>query len=602
MLAVWNQQKNILRTKSHIFSKINYQPFDGTKFTNNLENTNKKFNVGKSWYIDMLRRKSNTDLEKLWYSLLREKLAIQSDKYSLTQKNLRIRDEVRNGYSKVCISMARIKTVLAERKNIKNEFNMLLEYWYIRNKQLSNNKFEWNKNIIHSINNEKYERKAIEEPKNKRVLMKELKILEKEKDLQLKKIKQSVIEEKEKEVKQLKDEIQEKVLNQFIKERERLKKLKDIQALNKLPKILGIRKKLDILEDEIKRYNVSQLSETKFDEKKKVLKKLNNCLNLIVNKEMDILNSSKKSKDKFRINETYDEIEIEEKSQKIDKSLSYEQNDNIPDCNDIVNFKKNPISKIVTTEIQKQKLKKPKKVSSHNLVESKNQEDSKIDTSEENIEQPTTINNKIKIDIETFKKSITRKERRDLTEKINKKLRGKVIRLDTKYRSVLYDHNQIVFNQVSPYRRILYNKIRDLNDFTKISYENKISKPQILQPVKLDSSNQKYQDILLGKIKAPISYMRQRMNMIEKNYVTCLTNKEVSQAKCLIQKKNRKQILSHYLKNYKMLGKTGQLNAYNKIQKVRSKQSQEIFLKELSALKYHIKQPLSVYKKFSKNE
>jgi hypothetical protein len=85
-----------------------------------------------------------------------------------------------------------------------------------------------------------------------------------------------------------------------------------------------------------------------------------------------------------------------------------------------------------------------------------------------------------------------------------------------------------------------------------------------------------------------------------KNYVKVLSNKEISHAKSLIQRKNKRQVLSQYLKNANMLSKSGRVNAYNKIQKIRSKQAQDIFQKELSALKHHLKQPNSFYQKFQK--
>lgn len=62
---------------------------------------------------------------------MREKLVIKSDLYSHSQiKNPEIK-ELKVALAKVCVSMARLLTVINERNKLKNEFLQLLEFWYI---------------------------------------------------------------------------------------------------------------------------------------------------------------------------------------------------------------------------------------------------------------------------------------------------------------------------------------------------------------------------------------------------------------------------------------------------------------------------------------
>lgn len=627
MLAVWNQQKRIIRSKDQIFPLIKYKPFDGNNFSNGLDNTNKKFKVGKSWYIDMLRRKSNSDLEKLWYSLLKEKLAIQSDKYSLTQKNLRIRDEVRTAHSKVCVSMSRIKTVFGEREKINNEFNMLLEYWYIRNKQMSNNKFEVTKNISDWAKRKHYERTLLEDPKNKNKLMQEIKLLDNERDTQLKKTQDAVIQEKKKEIKLLKEEIQEKVLAKFILEQERLKKLKEKESPKLLEdEIKAVKLKLNELE---KKRAQTQDQAVKHEATKSMKNLAAKLLKLKLKKQVE---SAKAEKEKQRASEAHSENAQEASSTNNNnqsaKSISNQKENkehgaegankqsaerasanNANSSRDVVNFKKNANSKNQSTEVQKQKAKKPKNASATTEASSASNAEESAEQSDESARAAEAAQSAAagqrealkKIDIEAYKQTLAKKQKKELVEKIKKTLRGKVTRLGVKYRAVLADHKKITLDKVAPYRRRLFNEMRNLDDITKVGYEYNVPKPNILEPVKVNVAEQKYQDILLGKIKAPVPYMKKSDNN-NKKYVKAISRKEVSHAKSLIQRKNRRQVLGQYVKNVDTLSKTGKTNAYNKIQKIRAKQAQDIFLKELSALKHHLKQPNSFYKKFQKSE
>ncbi len=571
---------------------IKYVPFDGTKFTEGLDNTNKKFQVGKSWYIDMLRRKSDLDLEKLWYSLLREKLAIQSDKYALTQKNLRIRDEVTNAYSKICVSMSRIKTVFGERQNINNEFNMLLEYWYIRNKQMTKDKFELNKDFIRDKKSEVYIRSLIEDPKNKNILLNEIKLLEREKNLQLQRTKENVIQEKKKEIKKLKEEIQENVLREYIKNFERNKAVMKLEG-KKNSELNKLKAKFNELQKN--EGNDSELNNKTTEEKSLEIKTLNKKMNKLIKKEIQNKSSILKL-EKLGSKEKYKEIAPDK------EELQNDSNDkNKAETSDLVSFKNNPSAKNNTSDLQKQKVKKGKKVAENTgpNIEEENQPEEKENITKEDFSSIPLDVKSDKIDIESFKKTINRQQRKELTDKIKDKLRGKITRLGTKYRAILFDSQKITLRKVAPYRRRLYDELKNLDDITKVGLEYKCKKPNILAPIKLNVNHKKYQDILVGNIKAPVPYKKVKTDLNDKHY-SVLSRKEISTAKSLIRKKNKNQILSGYINNYEYLSKQGKISAYNQIQKNRSKQAKNIFLKELSALKHHMKQPQSFYQKYTK--
>jgi len=578
----------------------------------------------------MLRRKSNSDLEKLWYSLLREKLAIQSDKYSLTQKNLRIRDEVKTSHSKVCVSMSRIKTVFAEREKINNEFTMLLEYWYIRNKQMSNDKFEVTKKMSQWAKKKVYDKMPLEDPKNKNKLLQEIKLLEREKDLQLKNTKEAVIQEKKKEINLLKEEIQERVLANFIQEKERLKKLREKESPKISEEITAakrnlkdfVKKRAETKDENIKReatksiknlaaklekLKTKLLVETAEAQKAKLSASKNHKeidQDTAVSSENNNSNESEKgTTSNIKVN---NQLNAEDSRQ---KQIAGNASSNI-NSRDIDNFKKNTNSKNQSTDIQKQKSKKAKNASAtaegssaDNAQESAAQSEESANTAEaQQSDIKGQSESQKKMSIESYKQLLVRKERKELENKIKTTLRGKVIRLGVKYRAVLADHKKITLDKIAPYRRRLYNEMRNLDDITKVGYEYNVVKPNFLEPIKVNTTEQKYQDILLGKIKAPVPYKRKTDDANNKKYVQVLNRKEISHAKSLIQRKNRKQVLSLYLKNADMIGKAGRTNAYNKIQKIRAKHAQDIFLKELSALKHHLKQPNSFYKKFENAE
>jgi large subunit ribosomal protein L47 len=100
---------------------------------------------GRSWRPEELRLKSDQDLHKLWYVLLKEKLALRSDLYHTSQAGLVHYKVVRANLNKVCVSMARLKTILGEREMQKNNFMQFLEFCYIKKAQREERRAEENK-------------------------------------------------------------------------------------------------------------------------------------------------------------------------------------------------------------------------------------------------------------------------------------------------------------------------------------------------------------------------------------------------------------------------------------------------------------------------
>ena len=89
--------------------------------------------TGRAWRADELRLKSHDDLHKLWYVLLKEKNKLKSDQLMQTQMQ-----QVFFRYSdlkKVRLSMARLLTVVNERKKIRSLFRAQLEDEYIEKKK-----------------------------------------------------------------------------------------------------------------------------------------------------------------------------------------------------------------------------------------------------------------------------------------------------------------------------------------------------------------------------------------------------------------------------------------------------------------------------------
>ena len=76
-----------------------------------------------------MRLKSYEDLHKLWYVLLKEKNKLKSD--MLMARQLSQMFDGYNDIKKVRLSMARLLTIVNERKRIRNEYRKHLEDNYI---------------------------------------------------------------------------------------------------------------------------------------------------------------------------------------------------------------------------------------------------------------------------------------------------------------------------------------------------------------------------------------------------------------------------------------------------------------------------------------
>ncbi len=76
-----------------------------------------------------MRLRDHDDLHKLWYVLLKEKNKLKSD--FLMCKQMQQVFYGHNDLTKVALSMARLLTVVNERKKLRNEYRIHLENEYI---------------------------------------------------------------------------------------------------------------------------------------------------------------------------------------------------------------------------------------------------------------------------------------------------------------------------------------------------------------------------------------------------------------------------------------------------------------------------------------
>jgi len=106
---------------------------DLVKFTAFMADERARPQVGRAWAADELRLKSHDDLHKLWFVLLQEKNKLRSDELMSIQ--LQQIFYGRNNLYKVRKSMARLLTVVNERKKIRNEYRRHLEDSYIQTKK-----------------------------------------------------------------------------------------------------------------------------------------------------------------------------------------------------------------------------------------------------------------------------------------------------------------------------------------------------------------------------------------------------------------------------------------------------------------------------------
>ena len=107
-------------------------------FTAFMADERARHQTGRAWKAEELRLKCHEDLHKLWYVLLIEKNKLKSDQLMSLQMG-----QVFYGPShlqKVRLSMARLLTVVNERKKIRNEYRAMLEDQYIRSQKKAEKK------------------------------------------------------------------------------------------------------------------------------------------------------------------------------------------------------------------------------------------------------------------------------------------------------------------------------------------------------------------------------------------------------------------------------------------------------------------------------
>jgi len=103
------------------------------ELTNYKADTRQYGVTGRAWRAEELRLKSHDDLHKLWYVLLKEKNKLRSD--LLVSQQLQQMFYGHSDILKVKMSMARLLTVVNERKKLRNEYRKHLEDEYIASKK-----------------------------------------------------------------------------------------------------------------------------------------------------------------------------------------------------------------------------------------------------------------------------------------------------------------------------------------------------------------------------------------------------------------------------------------------------------------------------------
>lgn len=94
--------------------------------------------TGRAWRAEELRLKDHSDLHKLWYVLLKEKNKLKSD--FLMCKQLGQIFYGHNDLTKVALSMARLLTIVNERKKLRAEYRIHLENEYIKERKAEEKK------------------------------------------------------------------------------------------------------------------------------------------------------------------------------------------------------------------------------------------------------------------------------------------------------------------------------------------------------------------------------------------------------------------------------------------------------------------------------
>jgi len=121
---------NFYRTLPIFRDTAKLQAFTEFHLRQKAEETGKKISTGRSWKIDELRLKSTDDLHKLWYVLLKEKNALRSD--NILKKKAFGTMGPQGRMSKIRVTIARLLTVINERKKVCDDYRKSLEEEYVR--------------------------------------------------------------------------------------------------------------------------------------------------------------------------------------------------------------------------------------------------------------------------------------------------------------------------------------------------------------------------------------------------------------------------------------------------------------------------------------
>eukprot|EP00002_Diphylleia_rotans_P029095 TRINITY_DN58_c0_g2_i1.p1 TRINITY_DN58_c0_g2~~TRINITY_DN58_c0_g2_i1.p1 ORF type:complete len:150 (-),score=42.29 TRINITY_DN58_c0_g2_i1:471-920(-) len=101
-------------------------------FIEKIDPNKPKPSAGRAWRVDELRLKSDEDLDKLWYVLVKEQNMLYSTKHALKAEQKTFPDKHR--IAKVKQTMARIRTVLSEREHarrfqlMETQFKLAVEF------------------------------------------------------------------------------------------------------------------------------------------------------------------------------------------------------------------------------------------------------------------------------------------------------------------------------------------------------------------------------------------------------------------------------------------------------------------------------------------
>ena len=106
---------------------------DLEQFTGYAQDNRNQGQAGRAWRAEELRLKSHGDLHKLWYVLLKEKNKLKSD--FLMSKQMQQMFYGHSELTKVSLGMARLLTIVNERKRLRSEYRRYLENQYIAKKK-----------------------------------------------------------------------------------------------------------------------------------------------------------------------------------------------------------------------------------------------------------------------------------------------------------------------------------------------------------------------------------------------------------------------------------------------------------------------------------